>query len=110
VTDIAPYTVAALGLVLVLLGTVILWRAHKSKSNPIDFSDLLLDYDGKLSLRKLGELIALLASTWALLWMASLKTLTEGVFGIYIIVWAARSAIGPLISARAGAIALGKQR
>jgi hypothetical protein len=75
------------------------------KDTPIDFAHLLVDVSGKTSLRKCGEALALLASTWIVLWMASLKTLTETIFLGYVLIWAARSAIGPLIAARAGSIA-----
>jgi hypothetical protein len=100
----APDIVAWIGIGLLGLGTLVLWRAHRSKDTPIDFAHLLVDVKGKTSLRKCGEALALLASTWVVLWMASLKTLTETIFLGYVLIWAARSAIGPLVAARAGSI------
>ena len=100
----APDIVAWIGLGLLGLGTLVLWRAHRSKDVPIDFAHLLVDVNGKTSLRKCGQALCLLASTWIVLWMASLKTLNETIFIGYVVIWAARSAVGPLVAARAGSI------
>lgn len=96
--------VSVLGIALLLLGAFVLWRADKSKSNPVDFAHLLIEND-RTSLRKFMELLAGLASTWVLVYLAVADKLTEGYYLAYLGCWVARTLLGPLSQAKATQIA-----
>ena len=92
--------IGVLGFALLALGVFILWQANRSKNNPIDFADILID-SGRTSLRKLGELIALLASTWIIVALVVNDKLTPEYYGLYIGAWVARTLLGQLTQAKA---------
>jgi hypothetical protein len=94
-------TVESLGIVLVLFAAVFLFSAHRSTTSPINFANTLTDSDGRTSLRKLGEWVALLTSTWVLVFLTKSGLLTETYFGCYLLIWVARAAIGPILGAKA---------
>lgn len=97
-------TVEALGVALVCGAVLFLALAHFGGSK-IDFANTLNDRDGRTSLRKFGEWMALLASTWVLIYLTKTGQINETYYGAYLVVWVARTAIGPILGAKAEAIA-----
>lgn len=97
--------VGLLGLVLFVTFFWLLWKAQKSESR-IKFGDLFLDYKtGRMSVRYTGELVALFGSTFGFLFVLS-SEMSESIklyaFMFWSLLWAARSLLGGLISARFG--------
>lgn len=99
-----PLAVIIVGFLLAGLGLYILWRAQKSRTSPIDLAHLLVDRDGHTSLRQAGECLALLVTSWIVLWLTVSDKLTEGIFGVYIVAWVLRTLAGPTMQAWAAAL------
>lgn len=59
---------------------------HLNKTNSIDLKSLLIK-DGEVSLSKLGQLIALLVSTWIIVYQTRAGLLTEFLFLGYMTAW-----------------------
>lgn len=97
--------VGVLGLVLVIFAVAFLFLAHRSPGSPINFAHTLQDRDGRTSLRKLGEWMTLLSSTWIVVFLATVDRLPEMVFILWLLAWVARAAIGPILGAKADVIA-----
>ena len=72
--------------ILLSLGLLYRWQR---KDDQFDLRYLLVDtVTEKVSLFKLGQLVALLVSTWALIHETRANHLTEWLFGSYMIAWA----------------------
>lgn len=73
---------------MALVFTLILSRWQRCDDN-FDLRDLIVDtVSGKVSLFKLGQLVALAVSTWALVYETRRGHLTEWLFGFYMVAWA----------------------
>lgn len=72
--------VASLFLVILLL----LW--HKDKSVDFDMKTALM-YEGKFSLSKFGQFIALMTSTWIIIHQTRAGQLSEWLFTGYMLAW-----------------------
>lgn len=59
---------------------------HLNKNNSIDLKTILVK-DGELSLSKLGQLIALLVSTWIIVYQTRHELLTDWLFTGYMVAW-----------------------
>lgn len=93
------------GMIMVAAGVWLLVRAQFSRSNPIDFGTMLIDQkDGTTSLRKVGELVALLTTTWVVLYLAVKSDLTDTIFFAYVGAWVSRTVLGVLAGAKASAM------
>lgn len=92
------------GFMFAALGLGVLWRAHYSRTNQIDLSHLIVDRDGHTSLRQSSECVALLVTSWIVLWLAVSGTLTEGIFGVYVVAWVLRTLAGPAMQAWASVL------
>ena len=67
----------------------LLWKAHTATGNNFDIKFLLIEREtGLVSLKKLGALLALLTTTWIVLFMTVKGAMTEGILGLYMFVWA----------------------
>lgn len=67
----------------------LLWKAHTATGNNFDIKYLLIDEGtSRVSLKKLGALLALLTSTWIVLFMTVKGSITESILGLYLFVWA----------------------
>jgi hypothetical protein len=99
-----PLAVIIAGFLLAGLGLFVLWRAHRSKANKIDLAHLIVDRDGHTSLRQSSECVALLVTSWIVLWLAVSGTLTEGIFGVYVVAWVLRTLAGPTMQAWASSL------
>lgn len=72
------------GLVLCFLLTV--W--HLSSKETFDIKDLFCDETGKFSLNKTGQFIALLTSTWIIIYQTRHNLLQDWLFTTYMLAWA----------------------
>lgn len=98
-----PTAVIYAGFLLAALGLFILYRAHRSKTSKVDLAHLIVDRDGHTSLRQVGEVLALLVTSWIVLWLAVSDKLTGEVFGVYNVAWVLRTLAGPMSQAWAKA-------
>jgi len=63
------------------------WLWQRDNTNNFDLLDLI-SIDGKLSLAKTGQLVALLVSTWGFVALVRAEKLTEFYFTGYMLAWA----------------------
>lgn len=78
---------AALAVVLLVLAAALL-RLHRA-DNAYDLAQLVAEPDGsRLSLSRVGQLAALIVSTWAFAWLTLADRMTEWYFGGYMLAWA----------------------
>ena len=100
-TTLAAIVAEWLGLAMIGLMAWILWRAHRSKDNKIDLSALLVDtVTGNVTLAKFGGLLALLSSTWIVVYLAVDKSLTDTAFAAYVATWGAVKVANDVIQAK----------
>lgn len=78
-------------LVMVAASILILLKLQRTKDK-FDLRSVISDDRGQPSIHKIGQLVALLLSTWMLIWLAVHSQMTEGYFGTYMGVWAAAQA------------------
>lgn len=100
-----PDAVLLVGAVMLLLGGYILWRAHRARGNAIDLAFLLVDGDlnpPRVTLAKFGGLVALLTSTWLVVYLAVAGKLDGVIFGAYLTAWAAVKIAADVTRAREG--------
>jgi len=95
------------GAVATLVGLLFLFAAHRR--GKLDLYDVVMEPDqlGKrrASLRKIGESVALGASTFVVVYdVAADGTANEWILGLYLGAWVSRTLFGMLAQARAGAI------
>ena len=75
---------------LILLGFLIYW--HLDEKTHFDVRDLMVDHQTKiLSLNKIGQLFALLVSTWIIIHETRVGRLSEFLFTGYMAVWSGSS-------------------
>ena len=92
--DTVVLMLAALCLTLVLIS----W--HKT-DDAFDMRQLLVDTaTGKVSLFKVGQLVALLTSTWAFIHETRMGHLTEWLFTAYIIAWGGMNIANKMVANR----------
>lgn len=83
------------GLICVLLGALAVWQA---KDDQFDLRYLLVDSQtNKVSLFKLGQLLALLVSSWALIYETRTGHLTEWLFLAYIATWSGANVANKIV-------------
>lgn len=92
------------GFMLAGVGLFVLWRAHRSRTNPIDLALLIVDRDGHTSLRQAGECVALLVTSWIVLWLSVSDRLVPEYYWAYILAWILRTLAGPTMQAWAGVL------
>ena len=64
-------------------------RTAQIKKDAFDLRDLLVDENtGRVSIYKLGQLIALLLSSWGFIYLTLHDKLSESYFGLYMATWA----------------------
>lgn len=74
---------------MLLMMSRLLWRAHTATGNNFDIKYLLIDERSeRVSLKKMGALLALITSTWIVLYMTVKGSVTESILGLYLFVWA----------------------
>lgn len=85
-TTAAAAIVQWMGAAMVCVFIFVLVRAHFNKEGSINLS-MLITEEGKVTLAKFGGLLALLTSTWLVVYLAVDKALTEGIFIGYVVGW-----------------------
>jgi hypothetical protein len=94
--------VMELFLILMLCGTVALLTYIQRKKDTLDLRWLILDdVTGKPSIHKIGQLCALLVSTWGFVKLIINGTLSETYFSIYMGVWAGSTALNKYLGRKA---------
>lgn len=78
-------------IIMVLASIVILLKIQKTKDN-YDLRSVISGDNGQPSIHKIGQLVALMLSTWMLVYLALHNQMTEGYFGTYMGIWAAAQA------------------
>lgn len=66
---------------------IFLVKAHLSE-NPFDIKSTITDETGRFSLSKFGQLVAMITSTWVLIYQTRHAALTEWLFAGYMAAWA----------------------
>jgi hypothetical protein len=88
---LAANSMDAILICLVIAFIVILLKIQTTKDN-FDLRAVISGDNGQPSIHKIGQLVALLLSTWMLIYLAINHQMTEGYFGTYMGVWAAAQA------------------
>jgi hypothetical protein len=78
-------------MVMVAASVAILLKIQRTKDD-YDLRSVISDENGQPSIHKIGQLIALMLSTWMLVYLALHNQMTEGYFGTYMGIWAAAQA------------------
>lgn len=97
--------IAGVGVTIAGIG----WLLIQHLRERIDLVDVVTEFDErrgvrKASLRKVGEAVALGASTFTLVFDAITPPANEWLLGLYLSAWVSRTLLGMLAQARAGAI------
>jgi hypothetical protein len=67
---------------------ILLWMWHTDQGTPFDLTALFIDSKTqRVSLMKLGQAIAMLTSTWVLIYETRAERLSEWLFLAYIATW-----------------------
>jgi hypothetical protein len=78
---------------LALVASFVLYKWHTNSSNTFDLTDILLGPDGKVSLYKVSQAVALAVSTWGFIILIQQGKLTEWYFTAYMGVWAGANVV-----------------
>lgn len=78
-------TLLLLLFLLVVVYPIIKWHNNPSVTK-IDLADLIVD-NGKISLFKIGQVVALIISSWAFILLVQQKNLTWEYFATYMGIW-----------------------
>ena len=82
-------------LLVVALALVVVTR------HPVSLLQLVTDArSGRMSLGRVGQLVALIVSSWAFVWLTIAGTLTEWYYGTYMIAWAGARIADQLVQQR----------
>jgi hypothetical protein len=84
-----------------LIAIAILLKVQFTKDN-FDLRSVIADEKGQPSIHKIGQLTALVFSTWLLVYLALHNLMGEGYFGTYMGVWAAAQAADKWMGRRDG--------
>ena len=89
-------------LLVVALALVVVTRDPR---HPVSLLQLVTDArSGRMSLGRVGQLVALIVSSWAFVWLTIAGTLTEWYYGTYMIAWAGARIADQLVQQRAGVV------
>jgi uncharacterized iron-regulated membrane protein len=88
--DIPLLQWALFALVMVLVGVMIYLQ---TRNDPLDLRWLILDANRKPALGKIGQVVALIISTWAFALFTIKGTLTEFYFISYMVAWSGSAAL-----------------
>lgn len=85
-------------LLVVALALVVVTRDPR---HPVSLLQLVTDArSGRMSLGRVGQLAALIVSSWAFVWLTIAGTLTEWYYGTYMIAWAGARIADQLVQQR----------
>jgi hypothetical protein len=75
-------------LIIAILGVVVLWSIQAKRDN-FDLRSMITDNrTHQPSIHKMGELVALIVSTWLIVYLALNNRIDNNYFGLYMAVWA----------------------
>jgi len=101
-----PNAVIVVGLLLLVIAMLFIYRATRSPTALIDIADAFLEgHPRRLTMRRLLEPLAFWATTCVLFWLAATDKLTAEYFWCYNIVWPLRAISGPVMTAWAARMA-----
>lgn len=87
----------------------IIYSIHKNSFNQLNATSIIVDkQSGEISLSKIGQLVALVTSTWIVFYLTVTKNITEGYIGLYIATWAASNSINSWMKVKAGNVEVSK--
>lgn len=96
------HSIAANLMYIILAGlavaTVLILMKVQRTPDHFDLRSVIADDKGNPSVHKIGQLTALILSTWLLIYLTVHGQINEGYFGTYMGVWAAAQAADKLIS------------
>ena len=72
---------------IVIVLCILMYRWHTNPNNSFSLIDAIVGEDGKFSLFRAGQAVALIVSTWAFVILVERNTLTEYYFYGYMGVW-----------------------
>lgn len=72
----------------------------QTRKDALDLRWLILDTSGKPSIHKIGQLVALMVSTWGFVVLTLKGNLSESYFGIYMAVWTSATAVDTYINGK----------
>lgn len=85
-------------LLVVALALVVVTRDPR---HPVSLLQLVTDArSGRMSLGRVGQLVALIVSSWAFVWLTIAGMLTEWYYGTYMIAWAGARIADQLVQQR----------
>lgn len=88
-------------LFVILLGLVLIVVYAQFRRKDFDLINLVIDGTTKtLDLHKVGQLLALIISSWGFIYVTLNHELTEWFFTSYMVIWAGATAANTLISLR----------
>jgi len=70
-------------LILLCLGVILMFKAQKDKKHKFNIFDYFLDENGKTSTSKTLQIVAGITSTWIVVKMTIMGTLTYEILGLY---------------------------
>jgi hypothetical protein len=80
---------------------ILLWLWHTDKDTPFDLTALFIDSRTKrVSLMKVGQAIAMLTSTWVLIYETRQGRLSEYLFVGYMLAWSGANLANKFISGK----------
>lgn len=89
-------------LLVVALALVVVTR---DPSHPVSLLQLVTDArSGRMSLGRVGQLAALIVSSWAFVWLTIAGTLTEWYYGTYMLAWAGARIADQLVQQRGATV------
>lgn len=75
----------------------IIYKWHTDKSNVVDVRSLLMTGD-KMSLSKMGQFVAMIVSTWVIIYQTRAALLTEWLFTGYMLAWAGTGVVNKFLN------------
>ena len=90
----------AILLIIMIVITYMVYKWHTGK-NSLDARSLFLDDTEKMSLGKTGQFIAMVISTWVIIYQTRAGLLTEWLFAGYMLAWAGAGVAGKMIDKKA---------
>jgi hypothetical protein len=98
---------------VLLIGTLFLgavvWRWQRAPDS-FDLRKIIVDAGGDVSLAKIGQIVALLVSTWVLIHETRAGKMTEWLFTGYMLAWAGANLISKAIDKKADPAAVSVTR
>lgn len=91
---------------VVLVITLALLRRHRSSMSRLNFDDLLLGDDGKLSKAAAVMMGAFACTTWLMVYLALTGRMTEGYLAAYLGAWVAPSVTKLIVGRATPAVAI----